>query len=176
MHHPSRFFNSSKCSELCSFCGWNPAYLKPINTSTSPVGLVVSSFATFLNRRCTPSKFIVWMSEVILSMPYTSICNSCPFLSIGVNLYLRDINFSLTLPALTTDSWALIPVSFSSLAVLFVMKQREAPLPHNTLVNPFFLWILWTCRRHNNNTCNNRGIDILYQYLCCYTYFQMQGR
>ena len=105
-------------------------------------------FVTFLNRRCIPSKFIAWMSEVILSMPYKSICNSCPFLSISVSLYLRDINFSLTPPTLTTDSSAFIPLSFSSLAFLFVMKQREAPLSHNTLANPLFVWILWTCRRH----------------------------
>ena len=49
MHFPNRFFNSSRCSELCSVCGWNPVYSKPINASTSPVGLVISSFVTFLN-------------------------------------------------------------------------------------------------------------------------------
>ena len=59
MYLPNRFFKSSRCFELCSFCGWNPAYLKPINTSTSPVGLAISSFVTFLNGQCTPSRFIV---------------------------------------------------------------------------------------------------------------------
>ena len=54
----------------------------------------------------------------------------------------RRFIFSTLHPTLRIDSSSLLPLKFSSLALLLVMNDSEAPLSHITLTHPFFVLIL----------------------------------
>ena len=115
-----------------------------------PDGLDISSLEIFLNSLPIPFTFTLCMSEVILSIPYTSNWTSRPCLSISESLYLVDVIFSLSPPTLIMESSTFVPFSRSAFTLSLVMKQSEAPLSHRTLTQSRFVGIRCICSRQES--------------------------